>query len=106
MCIGIPMIITAKDGNRGRASRKGIEEDLDLSLTPEVEVGQHVLAFLGAAREIITAQFAAEVEGAHAALEAAMSGGDVDAGFADLVNREPALPPHLQAALAAGRTTA
>lgn len=106
MCIGIPMQITAKDGNRGRAAFKGIEEDLDLSLTPEAAPGDYVLTFLGAAREVITAQFAAEVEGAHEALRAAMTGGDVNAGFADLAEREPSLPPHLQAALAAGRTTA
>ena len=105
MCIGLPMQLIEKDGNKGRALYKGGEENVDLSLTPDAAPGEFLLVYLGASREVITPEFAREVEGAHAALHAAMTGGDVDAGFADLVNREPSLPPHLQAALDAGRTT-
>jgi hydrogenase expression/formation protein HypC len=105
MCLGLPMKLLAKDGNKGRALYKGGEENVDLSLTPEAEAGDFMLVFLGAARQVIDEAFAREVEAAHAAIESVMQGGDASAGFADLVGREPSLPPHLQAALDAGRTT-
>lgn len=105
MCLGLPMQLLSKDGTRGSALYKGRLENVDLSLTPEAEAGSFMLVFLGSSRQVVDEAFAREVEGAHAALEAVLTGGDVDAGFPDLVGREPSLPPHLQAALDAGRTT-
>lgn len=105
MCLGLPMQLTAKDGNKGRALYQGGPENVDLSLTPEAAPGDFLLVFLGTAREVVSEAFAREVEAAHAALLSVMNGGDAEAGFADLVNREPELPPHLQAAFEAGRIT-
>lgn len=105
MCLGLPMRLITKDGNKGRALYQGAEENVDLSLTPEAATGDFLLVFLGAAREVISEDFARDVEAAHAALLSVMNGGDANAGFADLVNREPELPPHLQAAFEAGRIT-
>ena len=61
------------------------------------EVGEWVVVFMGAAREIIPPERLQVLLDARAAMHAALTGGDVDAFFADLVDREPPLPPHLQA---------
>jgi hydrogenase expression/formation protein HypC len=105
MCIGLPMQLTTKDGTRGGALYRGAMENVDLSLTPEAQCGDYLLVFLGAARSVIDEAFAAQVLDALQALEAVAQGQSPDFAFADLANREPELPPHLQAALAAGRTT-
>lgn len=105
MCVGLPMNLVSSDGNRGRATYRGADEDVDLSLVPEARPGDFLLVFLGAARAVIDADFAAKVADALEALEAVARGVATDACFADLTGREPSLPPHLQAALAAGRTT-
>lgn len=104
MCIGLPMQLITKDGTRGRARYRGAEENVDLSLTAEATPGDFLLVFLGAARSVIDAAFAAQVQDALAAVEAVAEGKSIDFAFADLTNREPELPPHLQAALVAGRT--
>jgi hydrogenase expression/formation protein HypC len=44
----------------------------------------------------LTADEAHQTNQALDALEAAMHGGNVDVFFADLVGREPTLPPHLK----------
>ena len=59
------------------------------------------LVFAGAARELISADRAAQVRDALRALQASAEGDHarIDNLFSDLVNREPTLPPHLQAQL-------
>lgn len=106
MCVGIPVLLTACDGIRGEALEEGAPVLVDLSLTPEAQPGDWLLCFLGAAREVISAQAAQQIASALAGLRAVMTGGDAGDAFADLDQREPSLPPHLQAALAAGKTTA
>jgi hydrogenase expression/formation protein HypC len=44
----------------------------------------------------MTADEAQQTSHALDALDAAMQGGNVDGFFADLVGREPSLPPHLK----------
>ena len=65
-----------------------------------------MLTFLGAAREVIAADDAQKIRAALGGLQSLMQGGDLGAAFADLEQRGPELPPHLQAALAAGQTEA
>lgn len=84
----------------------GREETLDLALVGAVAPGTWVLAFLGAAREILTPEQAADIARALRGLAAVMNGGELGDAFADLENREPQLPPHLEAARRAGRATA
>jgi hydrogenase expression/formation protein HypC len=72
-------------------------------LTGPLEAGQWVLGFLGAAREVIDAERAAQVDDALAALESILHGDGsnevlVRAGFADLIDREPQLPEFLRPA--------
>jgi hydrogenase expression/formation protein HypC len=71
---------------------------IDALLTGPLLPGQWVLTFLGAARERVDAAEAKRIGDAVTALETLLAGGsvDLDACFADLIDREPQLPPHLQ----------
>ncbi|MCU0910060.1 MAG: HypC/HybG/HupF family hydrogenase formation chaperone [Rhodobacteraceae bacterium] len=105
MCVGVPMQLVAIDGIAGRAIDDGQLMLLDLSLLPQARPGDWVLGFLGTAREILPETEALLIRKALAGLAAVMAGGDHGDAFADLDARTPSLPPHLQAALDAGRTT-
>lgn len=107
MCVGLPLQIIAIEGIAANAvSADGSHRELiDLSLTQEAQVGDWILTFLGASREVITADEAEKVTAALAGLRAVMQGGDLGDAFADLEQGGPELPPHLRAALDAGHTT-
>lgn len=102
MCIGIPMQVL--EGAEGRAlCADGLETRwVDTLLVDPPQPGDWLLVFLDAAREHLDAERAAQIRDALRALEAAMAGdlASVDQLFADL-DREPQLPPHLQAQLPA-----
>ncbi|MDF2235642.1 HypC/HybG/HupF family hydrogenase formation chaperone [Albimonas sp. CAU 1670] len=107
MCVGVPFRILSRDGLVARAvDADGREETIDLSLTGPIEPGAWCLTFLGAAREAISPEQAARTSAALAALRSAMLGGGLGDAFEDLEASGPALPPHLAAALAAGRDVA
>jgi len=99
MCMAIPMRVVAAEGSRARCVGRGGEALVDTLLTGPVEPGQWVLTFLGAARQVVSAEEAALVLSALEALEGAMAGDPaaVEAGFSDLVGREPVLPEFLRA---------
>ncbi len=98
MCIGTPLAVVDVVGeHRAWCEADGVRELLDLSLVGPQSVGTWVLGFHGAAREVMDEQAAAQARAARRALATVLAGGaDVDAFFADLVNREPELPAHLQ----------
>lgn len=104
MCLGVPLQILSIDGIAGLAEGIDGQELIDLSLCPEAAPGDWVLGFLGAARAVISAKEAAQISAALTGLRSLMAGGDLGAAFADLDNRSPQLPPHLQAALDAGHS--
>lgn len=106
MCVGVPMQVLSVDGIAARATDGREEALIDLSLTGPVAIGDWILTFLGAAREIITEDEARKITAALDGLRNLMEGNDLGDAFADLDNRAPQLPPHLQAALDAGKTTA
>lgn len=101
MCVGLPLKITAITGIAAEVADS--VELIDLSLTPEAQVGDWVLTFLGAAREVISEDEAEKISAALDGLRAVMTGGGVGDAFADIDARSPQLPPHLQAALDAGQ---
>jgi hydrogenase expression/formation protein HypC len=78
--------------------RDGSEVVVDTILTGPVNPGQWLLVFLGAAREIVSAEDAAKVSAAIDALDAALVGDTdrINAAFADLIDREPQLPDFLR----------
>lgn len=104
MCVGVPMQLLSVDGIAGRAAGTG--ELIDLSLTPEAAPGDWVLNFLGASREVISADEAAKISAALGGLRALMEGRDLGDAFADLEATGPRLPAHLQAARDANKTIA
>ncbi|MCV6596193.1 MAG: HypC/HybG/HupF family hydrogenase formation chaperone [Mangrovicoccus sp.] len=105
MCIGQPLQIHSVDGIAAIAGHGAHQEVIDLSLTPQAQPGDWVLCFLGAARDVISGDEAAKISAALDGLRAVMAGGDAGDAFADLDARAPQLPPHLQAARDAGRST-
>ncbi|MDX2422053.1 MAG: HypC/HybG/HupF family hydrogenase formation chaperone [Amphritea sp.] len=98
MCIGIPMQVVSCNGLLALCEADGEQQTVDLSLVGELPVGSWVLVFLGSAREQLTAEQAKETVDAVNALRSVMRGESVnlDSLFADLVDREPQLPPHLR----------
>ena len=107
MCVGIPMEIIGTDGLRAIADDEGTARNIDMALVGEQPEGTWVLTFLGAAREVIAEEEALKIQAAVSALKSVMGGTipEEDA-FADIEERGPQLPPHLQAALDAGKSTA
>lgn len=86
--------------------RNGVER-VDTLITGPLQPGQWILSFLGAAREVVDAERAAQVAAALTALESILHGaGSVEAmihtGFADLIEREPQLPEFLRPNLIQG----
>lgn len=95
------MQVIASEGESALcAGRSGVER-VDTLLTGPLKPGQWVLCFLGAAREVIDEERAAQVGSALNALESLLNGaGNVadvmQTHFADLINREPQLPDFLK----------
>lgn len=99
MCIGIPMKVISVEGTHAWCEGRGEREQLDMLIVGEQPVGAWVLAFRGAAREVLDEVSAAQTNAALDALAAALRGEQsFDRYFADLVDREPQLPEHLRPA--------
>ncbi len=97
MCLGIPMQVVEIAAGfawcEGQLGRKRI----DMRLVGDQPPGTWVLAFIGAARELLDEDEAQRISAALDALAAAMAGEAVDdALFPDLAGREPMLPEHLR----------
>lgn len=101
MCLGTPMQVFEADDLYAWCEADGQREQLDMRLIGPQPLGTWVLAFMGAARQVLDATQAFQMRQARQALAAVMRGDPEGALglFADLVGREPALPPHLRPAL-------
>jgi hydrogenase expression/formation protein HypC len=100
MCIGIPMQVLGVDGDTELCEGRGQRVRLDMMMVGTVPPGTWVLAFQGVALRVLDPDEAARTNAALDALAAVEAGENVDAFFADLVDREPELPPHLREAKA------
>lgn len=96
MCIGVPMQVVSCEDSMAVAEARGRRERLNLMLTGDQPAGTWVLAYQGSAVRVLSAEEARQTTAALDALDAAMGGSNVDAFFADLVDREPELPAHLR----------
>jgi hydrogenase expression/formation protein HypC len=97
MCVGIPMQVVKCEDGMAECAGRGRRERLNAMLLGELATGSWVLAYQGSALREMTEGEAQQTNAALDALEAVMNGtGDVDSFFADLVGREPTLPPHLK----------
>jgi hydrogenase expression/formation protein HypC len=106
MCIGNPVRIVTCDLYRATALDGDRVVEVDLALVGPQAPGTWVLDYLGAAREVLAEDEALKIRAALEGLRNVMRGGDFGDAFADLEARPPQLPPHLQAALDAGKSTA
>ena len=98
MCLGIPMQVVEVRENTALCEGRNGRQVINTMLLDKVEEGQWLMTFLDSGREIIDAERAAQVNMALDGLQALSEGGEVDLDvyFADLVNREPALPDFLR----------
>lgn len=101
MCLALPMKVIRMEGTTALCQGRNGVERVDTLITGKLEPGQWILSFLGAAREVIDAERAAQVEDALTALESILHGNGstealIHAGFADLIGREPQLPEFLR----------
>lgn len=87
MCIGIPMqVLSQSNGHAEVVGRDGAQR-VNTALVGDLPVGGWVLVFLGSAREVISAERAAEVNATLALVQDSMDGlydpsSPVDAAFA------------------------
>ncbi|WP_114417837.1 HypC/HybG/HupF family hydrogenase formation chaperone [Marinospirillum perlucidum] len=98
MCIGYPQQVEVVEESRALCRSGDQQQWVDTRLVEACVPGDWLLVFHGAAREKLSEQRAHQVSQALAALVAAEQGDHqaIDHLFADLVDREPQLPPHLQ----------
>jgi hydrogenase expression/formation protein HypC len=97
MCIGVPLQVFDTEGSHAWCEADGQRERVDMMLVGDQPAGTWVLAFNGAARQVLSEAEAAQSRAGRRALAAVLRGeSDVDEFFADLIGREPALPLHLQ----------
>ena len=98
MCLGIPMQVIEVHETYAMCEGRNGRQVINTMLVEKVEAGQWLMTFLDAGREVIDAERAALVNAALDGLQAVSEGGEVDLDvfFADLVNREPALPEFLR----------
>lgn len=106
MCIGVPMVVTDLDGDFAWCEADGARERIDMRLVGPQPPGTWVLAFHGAARQVMDETEARQARAGRAALAAAMRGdaASIDELFADLVSRTPELPAHLRPGAATEET--
>jgi hydrogenase expression/formation protein HypC len=105
MCLGVPMRVIEVVAGHARCvgDDAGAPALVDIALVAPVAAGDWLLVHLGIARERLDEERAAQIRSALGSLAALLRGQGFDeSGFADLIGREPALPPHLEAARRAG----
>ncbi len=104
MCVGVPYQILDCDFGYANARSRNHIAQIDMRLVGDQPPGTFVLTFLGAAREVITADDAHKIADALEAVERVMAGdvSNFDHLFADLIHREPTLPDHLLVQSATG----
>lgn len=97
MCLGIPMqVLEVCETYAVCRGRNGCQ-NINIMLVGEVAIGQWLITFLNTAREIISAEQAAQINSALDGLQALVEGNpeNMDQYFTDLVGREPQLPDFL-----------
>jgi hydrogenase expression/formation protein HypC len=91
------MQVVASETGAAVCEGRGRRERIDLALVGDQPAGTWILAYQGSAVRVLSPEEAAQTTSALEALDAILAGStDVDAFFADLIEREPRLPPHLE----------
>lgn len=99
MCIGVPMrLLEAGTFEALAESDTGERRCIQLTLVGEQPEGAYVLVLSDQAMRVLDPLEARQISDGLAAVLAAERGESFDHLFADLVDREPQLPPHLRPA--------
>ena len=96
MCLGVPMRIVDGDEMTALCQRGDAQRRVSLLLLGRQEIGTQVLVHIDTAVRVVEADEAALIDRALEGLAAAMRGEEFHSAFADLIDREPQLPPHLR----------
>lgn len=96
MCLGVPMTIIEGDEFSALAERGGDKRRVSMLLVGAQPPGTKILVHIDSAVRVLEAQEAEDISRALDGLAAALNGENFDDAFADLINREPQLPPHLR----------
>jgi hydrogenase expression/formation protein HypC len=96
MCLGVPMTIVETNDMTALCERRGEQRLVSVLLLDRPPVGAKVLVFIDNAVRLLDAVEAEQIDNAIDGLEAACNGESFDHLFADLIDREPQLPPHLR----------
>lgn len=95
MCFGLPMVVIESDDMTALCRRGDETRRISVALLGQQTPGACVLVHLDNAVRTLDAQEAARIEAGLNGLAAALRGENFDVHFADLINREPELPPDL-----------
>jgi hydrogenase expression/formation protein HypC len=96
MCLGVPMTIVETNDMTALCERRGEQRLVSVLLLERPPVGAKVLVFIDNAVRLLDAVEAEQIDNAIEGLAAACNGESFDHLFADLIDREPQLPPHLR----------
>ena len=96
MCLGIPMQIVEGDDVTALCARGDESRRVSMLLLGEQPAGSFVLVHIDTAVRVLEPDEAGLIEQALQGLAAALRGENIDAHFADLIDREPQLPEHLR----------
>lgn len=96
MCLGIPMAVIEGDAVSALCARGEDIRRVSMLLVGAQAPGTQVLVHIDAAVRVLEPEEARLIADAIDGLAAAMEGRDFDHLFADLIDREPELPPHLR----------
>ncbi len=101
MCIGVPMQIIEVHEHHAICVDGTQRHEVNTQLVGTLPISTWVMVFLGSAREVVDETEALAMRNAINAVSEVMGGrNEIDHLFADLIDREPQLPPHLQAQIA------
>lgn len=95
MCLGIPMTVVEGDDFSALCSRDGETRRVSMLLIGAQPAGSRVLVHIDAALRVLDEAEVATIDAALAGVAAALAGESFEHFFADLAEREPALPPRL-----------
>lgn len=96
MCVGVPMTVISTDGASALCERRAEQRLVSTALIGEVAIGDRLLVFIDSAIRKLDPDEAQQIDDALDGLVAAIEGRPFEHLFADLIDREPELPPHLR----------
>ncbi|NEW92812.1 HypC/HybG/HupF family hydrogenase formation chaperone [Rhodopseudomonas sp. BR0M22] len=96
MCVGVPMTVISTDGASALCERRAEQRLVSTALIGEVAIGDRLLVFIDSAIRKLDLDEAQQIDDALDGLAAAIEGRPFEHLFADLIDREPELPPHLR----------